>query len=158
MYVIRTIVLSIVTLLLLSPAAAADKAAQVTDADAIRTAVKTDKRQYVASLLSLTDAEAKSFWPVYEDYQRSLNRYTSARGVAMDELLSRSTPMTDRYAAQIARQLAKADAAAGEGRQKMEARVVKTLPGVKAVRYIQLENKIRAVQEYDLAMVMPLLP
>ena len=37
-------------------AAAQDKAADVTDMQALRDAVRADKRKYVASLMTLTDA------------------------------------------------------------------------------------------------------
>jgi hypothetical protein len=34
---------------------------------------------------------------------------------------------------------------------------MKVLPARKAIRYLQLESKIRAVQDYDLATTIPLL-
>ena len=54
-------------------AAAQDPAADVTDMQALRDAVRADKRKYVASLMTLTDAEAKRFWPIYDKYQRDID-------------------------------------------------------------------------------------
>ena len=48
-------------------------AADVTDMQALRAAVRADKKAYVASVLELTDAEAKKFWPLYDAYQRTLD-------------------------------------------------------------------------------------
>ncbi len=48
-------------------------AADVTDMQALRTAVRADKKAYVASVLDLTDAEAKKFWPLYDAYQRAVD-------------------------------------------------------------------------------------
>jgi hypothetical protein len=38
----------------------------------------------------------------------------------------------------------------------MRNRVMRALPAVKAARYMQLEEKIRAVQDYDVAATVPL--
>ena len=45
----------------LPASAAEDKIADVTDMQALRTAVRTDKKAFVASVLKLTDDEAKKF-------------------------------------------------------------------------------------------------
>ena len=42
-------------------------------------------------------------------------------------------------------------------RRKMYSAVMRTLPPRKAARYMQLENKLRAIYEYDLAATIPLV-
>ena len=64
-------------------AAAQDPAADVTDMQALRDAVRADKRKYVASLMTLTDAEAKRFWPIYDKYQRDIDETNRDRVVAV---------------------------------------------------------------------------
>jgi hypothetical protein len=39
----------------------------------------------------------------------------------------------------------------------MRNRVMRALPAVKAARYMMLEQKINAVQDYDLAAAVPLV-
>src|SRR5512147_25227 len=36
--------------------------------------VKADKKLLVAANMELTESEAKGFWPVYEDYQKDLQK------------------------------------------------------------------------------------
>src|SRR4029453_4960137 len=36
--------------------------------------LKADKKLIVTKYMELTDAEAKKFWPVYEDYQKDLQK------------------------------------------------------------------------------------
>ncbi len=50
---------------------AQDRVRDVTDMQALRAAVRADKKAYVASMLMLTPAEAKKFWPAYDAYQRT---------------------------------------------------------------------------------------
>ena len=64
-------------------AVAEDKIADVTDMQALRKAVQSDKKALVASTLKLTGAEAKRFWPVYEAYQRDLDLANRRRSVRL---------------------------------------------------------------------------
>jgi hypothetical protein len=136
-------------------AAGEDKLAGTTDMQALRDAVKADKRALVASTIQLTDAEAKKFWPPYETYQRALELASRQRAVVIEELLGLGKPLSDRYAQIVANKLIAADEAEIKARRKMQSVVIKLLPGTKALRYLQLEAKIRAYQAYDLASAFP---
>jgi Spy/CpxP family protein refolding chaperone len=131
--------------------------ADVTDMQALRAAVKADKRALVTSALNLTPTEAKKFWPIYDAYQRSLDAATRERSVAIVELIGSDRPMSDPYAKNLAKDLVTADEAEIKARRTMYNRVMKALPPKKAVRYLQLESKIRAVQAYDIAVAIPLV-
>ena len=138
-------------------AAAQDKAADVTDMQMLREAVKADKRKYVASLMTLTDAEAKRFWPVYDSYQRNLDITNRERVVAVQEFMFRDKPLTNLAAKQYASRLLALDEAEIKARRTMRNRVMRALPAAKAARYMMLEQKINAVQDYDLAATVPLV-
>ena len=138
-------------------AVAQDKAADVTDMQALRDAVKADKRKYVASLMTLTDAEAKRFWPIYDKYQRDIDETNRDRVVAVQEFMFRDKPLTNLAAKQYAARLLALDEAEIKARRTMRNRVMRALPAVKAARYMMLEQKINAVQDYDLAAAVPLV-
>jgi len=135
---------------------AEDKRTDVTDLQALRQAVKNDKRSYVESTLNLTDTEAKRFWPIYNAYQREVDLNNRRRNVALQELMFRDSPMTNLAAKHYVAELLAIDEAEIKARRTMRNRVVRALPAVKAARYLQLEEKIRAVQDYDVAAVVPL--
>jgi Spy/CpxP family protein refolding chaperone len=137
--------------------AADDKAADVTDLQALRAAVKADRRAFVASTLNLTDGQAKRFWPVYDAYQRSLDNVNRQRVLALEVLIVRDRTVTDAYARNLANELLAADEGELSARRRMHKRVMRALPPVKAARYLQLESKIRAVQAYDIAATIPLI-
>ena len=78
-------------------AGAQSATADVTDLQALRAAVKADKRAFVAATLALTEAQAAKFWPVYDDYQRKLetaNRGVRSRSRACFHATSRSPTLT----------------------------------------------------------------
>jgi Spy/CpxP family protein refolding chaperone len=137
--------------------AAEDKIADVTDMQALRTAIRADRKAFVDQTLKLTDTQARKFWPVYDAYQRSLDAANRRRVVAVEALITRDKPITELYAKQLASELIGADEAELKARRTLHNRVLRILPPVKAARYLQLESKIRAVQAYDIASTIPLV-
>jgi hypothetical protein len=123
----------------------------------LRDAVRADKRKYVASLMTLTDAEAKRFWPVYDKYQRDIDETNRERVVAVQEFMFRDKPVSNLAAKQYATRLLAIDEAEIKARRTMRNRVMRALPAGKAARYMMLEQKINAVQDYDLAATVPLV-
>jgi hypothetical protein len=143
-------------------ASAEDKITDVTDMQALRTALRSDKKAFVASTLKLTDAEAKRFWPAYDAYQRDLDVTNRRRVVAVEGLIASDKPLSDLYARNLATELIAADEAEIKARRSLHNRLMRgvptrILPPKKAARYLQLENKIRAVQAYDIAATIPLI-
>ena len=136
---------------------AADAGADVTDMQALQSAVKADKRAYVASVLKLSDAEAKKFWPIYDSYQRNLEVTSRRRVVAVEALLFHDKPMSNLGAKNLITELMAVDEAEVKARRTLRNRVMRALPPLKAARYLQLESKFEAVQEYDIASTVPLI-
>jgi hypothetical protein len=64
--------------------------------------------------------------------------------------------MTNPSAKQYATEMLAVDEALMRARRTMRNRVMRALPAVKAARYMQLEETIRAVQDYDVAATVPL--
>ena len=132
-------------------------AGDTVDMQALRNAIKTDKKAYIASMLKLTPKEEKRFWPLYDTYQAALNLANQERAVTLNGMLSRDEPMTNAYAKQVAAAGITADETELRARRRLYARLMRALPAEKAARYLQLEDKIRAAQDYDLAATIPLI-
>jgi hypothetical protein len=141
---------------------AEDKIADVTDMQALRAAIRADKKAFVASTLKLTAAEAKRFWPVYDNYQRIVDSANERRVVAVEALIALDKPISDLYARNLANDLIATDEVEIKARRTLHNRLMRgvptrILPPKKAARYLQLESKIRAVQAYDIAANIPLV-
>ena len=153
-----TLVLALAVVAIPVPAASAEDAlADVTDMQALRAAVRGDKKAYVASMLALTPAEDKKFWPAYDAYQRTLDMTNREKNVTIMGVIGQNKPVSDLYAKQIAKDIIVADETETKARRTLYNRVMRALPPKKAVRYLQLESKIRAVQAYDIAEAIPLI-
>jgi len=141
---------------------AEDKIADVTDMDALRAAVRADKKGFVASTLKLTATEAKRFWPIYDTYQRIADAANRRRSLAVEGIVMQDKPVTDLYARNLANELISADEEEVRARRSLSNRLMRgvpnrVLPPAKAARYLQLESKVRAMQAYDIAAGIPLV-
>jgi outer membrane PBP1 activator LpoA protein len=79
------------------------------------------------------------------------------RAVAVESQISRDRPISNLAAKTFASEMIATDEAEIKARRTLYNRVMRALPANKAARYLQLEAKIRAVQDYDIASTFPLV-
>jgi hypothetical protein len=125
--------------------------------DAVRQAVRDDKRALVGKNMQLSEAEAKKFWPVYDEYQKELEKIQQRQNRAVLDYVNQESSMNDANASRIAGELLGADADERKLVDKTYKRLRSAIPVRKAVRFLQIENKIRTLQRYDTATQVPLV-
>jgi len=108
--------------------------------------------------MPLTDAEAKAFWPSTTSAARSSISAQRKSNQAILDYVNGESKMTDAHAKQITANLLEAEADEARARKSCFGRVAKVLSGKKAARYLQIESKMRALQRFDAAVVIPLVP
>ncbi len=140
-----------------APAVAAPgAAAEANELATLQAAARTDKKGLVASMLKLTDAEAKKFWPAYDAYQRELDTLARRRNLALEGLAFRAKPITDLYAKSLTNELISVEEQEIKARRKMSKAAMRYLPATKAALYMRLEWNLRVAQSYDIAVAFPL--
>jgi hypothetical protein len=122
--------------------------------------IKADKRLLVADNMELTEAEAKAFWPVYESYQKELGQINTRLGKLLSAYAQdlKGNSLTDAKAKQYIGELIGIQEAEVKLQKSYVPRLEKVLPARKAARYLQIENKIRAIVRFELADAVPLVP
>jgi hypothetical protein len=141
-----------------APALTQDKPAD--NMQILREKVKADKKLLVATNMELTESEAKGFWPVYEQYQKDLTAINQ-RIVKLIESYAadyRAKTLTDEKAKKLIDELVAIEQAEAGLKTSSVPKLSKVLPPKKVARYLQIENKIRAVVKYGLAEGVPLVP
>lgn len=121
--------------------------------------IKADKKLVVAANMQLTEAEAKGFWPVYEAYQKDLqgiNRRLLGTIKNYADAYNKGA-VSDETAKKLINEAIAIEDAEVKLKRSYVPRLEKVLPGVKVARYIQIENKIRAIGKYELAAQIPLV-
>jgi len=125
----------------------------------LRQKLKSDKKLVVAQNLKLTDAEGTAFWPVYDAYQKDLQQINQRLGaviVAYAEAYNKG-PVANDVAKKLLDEALAVDDAEAKLKGSYVPKILAALPATKAVRYIQIENKIRAAIRYELADGIPLV-
>jgi hypothetical protein len=119
--------------------------------------VKADKKLLVAENMQLTESEAKAFWPVYESYQRELGKINDRLLKLIDNYAASYQTMTDAAANKLVDEAVAIEADRTKLAQSYLPKFKKALPPTKVARYYQIENKVRAVVNYELAAGIPLV-
>ena len=158
MKLIKAVILCVAALAA-TPTFAQDTAAD-TNMQILLDKVKADKKLVVAAKMELNEAEAKAFWPIYDAYQKDLqaiNERLAKTILAYAEAYNKKS-LTDDLAKQLTNEALATDQDELTLRKTYAAKLNGVLSAMKIARYIQIENKIRAVIRYELATEIPLVP
>jgi predicted outer membrane protein len=125
----------------------------------LRDKIKADKKLVVATNMELTESEAKNFWPIYEEYQKDLQKINRRIVTLLESYAAdfRSKTLTDDKAKKLIDEALAIEQAEANMKSTYAPKLSKALPVRKVARYLQIENKIRAVIKYDLAQGVPLV-
>jgi len=134
--------------------AAQDK--QADDMQIVREKVHADKKLLVAENMQLTEAEAKAFWPVYDQYQDELFLLRSRTVKLINDFAGAYEKMSNETAKKLMDEYMTIESLGPKLRQTYLPKFRKVLPEAKVVRYYQIENKIQAALFYELAKSIPL--
>ena len=140
---------------LASPGGAQDKPADTMQI--LRDKVRADKKLIVATNMELTESEASGFWPIYEQYQKDLQKINRRLANLVESYAAdfRSKSLTDDKAKKLIDESVGIELAEAKLKSEYAPKLSKVLPVKKVARYLQIENKIRAVVKYDLASGVP---
>jgi len=119
--------------------------------------IRADKKLLVAENMELTEAEAKAFWPVYNQYQDELFLLRTRTLKLIKDYADAYEKMNNETAKKLMDEYITIETLGPKLRQTYLPKFRKVLPEVKVVRYYQIENKIQAALMYDLAANIPLM-
>jgi len=123
----------------------------------VREKIQTDKKLFIAQNMNLTESEAKVFWPVYEDYQKELEKLVDKTVKLIDNYAANYQTMTEEAAKELINGYLAIETERVTLMKSFLPKLRKVLPEKKVARYYQLENKINAVVKYGLARQIPLV-
>ena len=109
--------------------------------------------------MELTESEAKGFWPIYEQYQKDLQKINQRIAKLLESYADdfRKKSLTDDKAKKLIDEAVAIEQAEANLKSAYAPKLGKALPVKKVARYLQIENKIRAVVKYDIAQGVPLV-
>ena len=150
-----TIALAITIIGITDVAPAQDQPAD--NMEIVKEKIKSDKKLMVATNMQLTESEAKTFWPVYESYQAELGKLRDREIKLIEKFAASYETMSDDVAKKLLDDSLSIDSDHQKLRQSYLAKFRGVLSDAKVARYYQIESKIDAVLEYELAKRIPLV-
>ena len=146
------------TFLLLNGLTSAAQAQGAMNMEILRDKISADKKLVIASNLSLTEAQASAFWPIYDEFQEELRALNQRTGRLIQSYANayNAGSLSDDSARTLLDESIAVDEADVALRREYADRLVGVIPAVQIARYIQMERKIRALIRFDLAAQIPL--
>ena len=126
--------------------------------DVTRQAVETQRRVLVSGALPLTEAEAKAFWPLYDDYEKERRRIEERSNRLVADFMASAASLTDTRAKAMLKEALEVDDARLALRRTFTERMAKAIPPRKLVRFFQIDNKLDSVVRADISRQIPLAP
>jgi hypothetical protein len=145
---------TVVACLVSGVAAAQDKGG---DVDLLREKARVHKKLLLAAALQLTESEGKAFWPVYNAYQTDMIGHYDRVLKLIADYGAAYDSMTDAGATRLLGEFVALEANHVGLLTKYLPRFQGTLPPRKVARLYQVESKLRALLNYELASDIPLV-
>lgn len=145
------------TLTLAAPPPMAAQGAPADNMNLVRDKLRADKKLLVAENMRMTETEAAAFWPVYDAYQADLGKLSDNAVSLVTFYANNYRSMTDTAATRMLDQFLALERDRAALLQSYGPKFGAVLPPVKVARYYQIENKIRAILNYELAKSIPLM-
>jgi len=125
--------------------------------EAARKLMQTERRLVHATELALTPEESRAFWPIYNEYAAEIKAVGNRRVKLITDYADNFDNITDEFANNSLKEAFDIDAELLKVKKRYVSRFKRVLPVVKVVRFYQVESKLDAVIDFQLATQIPLM-
>ena len=115
------------------------------------------KKMVILQNMDMTSAEKSAFWPVYEAFQKDLNKMDKRTLKLIKDYARNYEQLTDEKAHQLISEFLDVEQARIELKKNYLKKFEKVLPKKKVARYYQIENKLEAKASLELSQEIPLM-
>lgn len=124
-----------------------------------RAVIKVQKKQIVAKNMQLTSVEKDKFWAVYRNYQNKMDSVNDRRTKLITDYADnlKTGSLTDEIALGMLNEFLSYERVRLITKQSFVDKFKEVLPSRKVARFFQIENKMEAIINFDLARQIPLV-
>ena len=124
--------------------------------EVLRDMAATERRALVAENLMLNEEESKIFWPLYDEYRAEARKLGTKEIEMIQKFADNYEKMSDETASEIMNEYFALVTEQNKLKSTYRKKMVKVMSPKLVLRYMQIENKIDAIIDYDLATAIPL--
>jgi len=125
--------------------------------DLTRAVIQGERQGLVARFMKFSPEELVKFWPVYLEYRSEMEVLGDRTVALINEYSEKQDRLSDRRAMQMLEEFFKVEESQLKLKKEYLKEFRKVLTPRKAVRFFQLDNKLDAIVNYNLAGSVPLL-
>ncbi len=124
-----------------------------------RAVIKVKNKQIVAKNMNLNSFEKGKFWAVYREYQSKMDSVRDRRVKLITDYADtlKSGSLTDEKALEMLNEYLSYERVRLIIKQSFVDKFKEVLPSRKVARFFQIENKLEAIVNFDLAKQIPLV-
>lgn len=123
-----------------------------------RSEIQANRQAIISRAMELTVEESDKFWPTYRDYRNEIAKASEQSASLLEEYATNWRTLADKRAFELVEDYQKAQKDKLDVERKYADKFRKFLPGRKVMRFFQLESKLDAAIDFDLAQQIPLAP
>lgn len=123
----------------------------------VRQAHNTDREAMITLNVHFTAAESAAFWPLYREYRKAMQANGDMRLALIKDMAASYESMTDEQADTLLKRHLNIRQDGLDTRRVYAMRFGEVLPGKKVARVMQIEHKMDAAIDMQLAAEIPLI-
>jgi len=123
----------------------------------LRRDMRSEKKKLIAMNMTLTEAEATKFWPVYDQYAVEMGKVNDEFYAIVREYTTKQKTMTDTQALSFLKRWSEAQQKQLSTRAKHIPLFEKVIPGKKAALFFQVDRRLFAILDLQTVAELPLI-
>ena len=127
------------------------------DIELLRRDLRSEKKKIIAMNVPLTDTEATKFWVVYDQYAGEMTKNYDEFYSLIKEYAANQKTLNDAQALSMIKQWTDIQIKLAQTRQKYIPLVEKAIPGKKAALFFQIDRRLYALMDIQIASEVPLV-
>lgn len=127
------------------------------DIQLLRADMRNDKVKIMTDQMQLNDTEAKSFWPIYRDYDNDLSKLGDQKVALIKEYADNYDHMTDPEVQSLAERSFALQKKRIDLRKEYFKKISKAVSPKTAARFVQVEERVDLVVNLQIAANMPMV-
>jgi hypothetical protein len=123
----------------------------------LRQDIRSQEKELIDTNLTLTDAEATKFWPLYDQYSAEMTKIGDQKYALIKEYAQDFGSLSDVQTQSLTNRSLALDEAIAQLRIKYVPIINKVLPGTKTATYFQIDRRLTGRMDLQLASQIPLV-
>lgn len=127
------------------------------DLDLLRRDIRAEKKKIIALNVPMTTDEATRFWPVYDAYAGDMTKHYDEFYSVIKDYAANQKSLSDTQAVSMVKRWSDVQVKLAQTRQRYVPLVEKVLPGKKAALFFQIDRRLYALMDLQVASNVPLV-